>query len=176
MNIVTRGNSLGEADRHGSCRLGSSDLAPHDESRYDRHADRQRRRDAERRAHCGALVVANSPSQTAQTTTDGAGRFSFISLGPDTYTRLRDQERVRAADAARHLGRLRPIGPRNAADAQGARDDRAHGEPRKYEPRPFRRDERRVFGQSGRTEGGASARRRGFRDAGIRRDRQRSRA
>jgi hypothetical protein len=34
----------------------------------------------------GAVVVANSPSQTAQTTTDAAGRFSFISLGPDTYT------------------------------------------------------------------------------------------
>ncbi len=34
----------------------------------------------------GALVVVNSPSQTAQTMTDGAGRFSFISLGPDTYT------------------------------------------------------------------------------------------
>ncbi|HTA40396.1 MAG TPA: hypothetical protein VK760_15030, partial [Candidatus Acidoferrales bacterium] len=26
----------------------------------------------------GALVVVNSPSQTAQTMTDGAGRFSFI--------------------------------------------------------------------------------------------------
>jgi hypothetical protein len=34
----------------------------------------------------GVVVVANSPSQTAQTTTDAAGRFSFISLGPDTYT------------------------------------------------------------------------------------------
>jgi Carboxypeptidase regulatory-like domain/TonB dependent receptor/TonB-dependent Receptor Plug Domain len=34
----------------------------------------------------GAVVVATSPSQVAQTTTDAAGTFSFISLNPDTYT------------------------------------------------------------------------------------------
>ncbi len=31
-------------------------------------------------------VTAASPSQTATTTTDGGGRFSFVSLAPDTYT------------------------------------------------------------------------------------------
>jgi hypothetical protein len=34
----------------------------------------------------GALVVAAAPSQTAQSVTDAAGAFSFISLQPDTYT------------------------------------------------------------------------------------------
>ncbi len=34
----------------------------------------------------GATVTAVSPSQTAQTTTDASGAFSFISLAPDTYT------------------------------------------------------------------------------------------
>ncbi len=33
-----------------------------------------------------ARVTAASPSQSATTTTDAAGRFSFISLNPDTYT------------------------------------------------------------------------------------------
>ncbi len=33
----------------------------------------------------GAAVTAQSPSQTARTTTDATGRFSFISLAPDTY-------------------------------------------------------------------------------------------
>lgn len=34
----------------------------------------------------GASVTVSSPSQQATTTTDAAGRFSFLSLGPDTYT------------------------------------------------------------------------------------------
>jgi Carboxypeptidase regulatory-like domain/TonB dependent receptor/TonB-dependent Receptor Plug Domain len=34
----------------------------------------------------GAVVIASSPSQTAQSVTDAAGAFSFISLAPDTYT------------------------------------------------------------------------------------------
>ena len=34
----------------------------------------------------GAQVTASSPSQTATTTTDAAGRFTFLTLGPDTYT------------------------------------------------------------------------------------------
>ncbi|MBV9233994.1 MAG: carboxypeptidase regulatory-like domain-containing protein, partial [Candidatus Eremiobacteraeota bacterium] len=34
----------------------------------------------------GALVTAVSPSQVARVTTDGAGRFTFLSLPPDTYT------------------------------------------------------------------------------------------
>jgi hypothetical protein len=34
----------------------------------------------------GVVVVASSPSQTAQSQTDAAGAFSFISLAPDTYT------------------------------------------------------------------------------------------
>jgi protocatechuate 3,4-dioxygenase beta subunit len=34
----------------------------------------------------GARVTATSPSQSATTTTDTAGRFSFLSLAPDTYT------------------------------------------------------------------------------------------
>jgi hypothetical protein len=34
----------------------------------------------------GARVTAASPSQTASTTTDPSGRFSFVSLTPDTYT------------------------------------------------------------------------------------------
>ncbi|MBV9409270.1 MAG: TonB-dependent receptor [Candidatus Eremiobacteraeota bacterium] len=34
----------------------------------------------------GARVTATSPSQSATTTTDASGRFSFISLNPDTYT------------------------------------------------------------------------------------------
>jgi hypothetical protein len=34
----------------------------------------------------GATVTATSPSQTASTKSDGSGRFSFISLAPDTYT------------------------------------------------------------------------------------------
>jgi Carboxypeptidase regulatory-like domain len=34
----------------------------------------------------GVVVTAFSPSQTAQTVTDAAGAFSFISLAPDTYT------------------------------------------------------------------------------------------
>lgn len=33
-----------------------------------------------------ATVTASSPSQTATTTTDGAGHFRFLSLIPDTYT------------------------------------------------------------------------------------------
>ncbi len=36
----------------------------------------------------GARVTAASPSQSATTTTDATGRFSFISLAPDTYTVL----------------------------------------------------------------------------------------
>jgi hypothetical protein len=34
----------------------------------------------------GAQVTAASPSQIARVTTDAAGRFTFISLAPDTYT------------------------------------------------------------------------------------------
>ena len=34
----------------------------------------------------GARVTATSPSQSASTTADARGRFTFISLGPDTYT------------------------------------------------------------------------------------------
>lgn len=34
----------------------------------------------------GAVVIASSPSQTAQSVSDAAGAFSFISLQPDTYT------------------------------------------------------------------------------------------
>lgn len=34
----------------------------------------------------GAQVTAASPSQTASVTTDAAGHFSFLTLGPDTYT------------------------------------------------------------------------------------------
>ncbi|HEV3091832.1 MAG TPA: TonB-dependent receptor [Candidatus Cybelea sp.] len=34
----------------------------------------------------GATVAVVAPSQTAQTTTDASGAFSFISLAPDTYT------------------------------------------------------------------------------------------
>ncbi len=34
----------------------------------------------------GATVTAVSPSQTATTTTDGSGAFSFLALNPDTYT------------------------------------------------------------------------------------------
>ena len=33
----------------------------------------------------GAVVTAQSPSQSARATSDAAGRFSFISLAPDTY-------------------------------------------------------------------------------------------
>ncbi len=33
-----------------------------------------------------ARVTTSSPSQTASTTTDASGRFSFVSLSPDTYT------------------------------------------------------------------------------------------
>ena len=34
----------------------------------------------------GALVTAASPSQTVTVTTDASGRFSMLSLAPDTYT------------------------------------------------------------------------------------------
>jgi hypothetical protein len=34
----------------------------------------------------GAKITVTSPTQTASTTTDANGRFSFISLAPDTYT------------------------------------------------------------------------------------------
>ncbi|MBV9028087.1 MAG: carboxypeptidase regulatory-like domain-containing protein, partial [Candidatus Eremiobacteraeota bacterium] len=34
----------------------------------------------------GATVIAASPSQVARVTTDSAGRFTFLSLAPDTYT------------------------------------------------------------------------------------------
>ncbi|MGA8576814.1 MAG: TonB-dependent receptor [Candidatus Cybelea sp.] len=34
----------------------------------------------------GAEVSATSPSQVARVTTDAAGRFTFLSLGPETYT------------------------------------------------------------------------------------------
>jgi Carboxypeptidase regulatory-like domain/TonB dependent receptor len=34
----------------------------------------------------GAVVAATSPSQTATVTTDASGRFSLLSLAPDTYT------------------------------------------------------------------------------------------
>ncbi|MBV8198654.1 MAG: TonB-dependent receptor [Candidatus Eremiobacteraeota bacterium] len=34
----------------------------------------------------GAVVTAASPSQVARVTTDSAGRFTFLSLAPDTYT------------------------------------------------------------------------------------------
>lgn len=33
-----------------------------------------------------AVVAVTSPSQTSSTTTDGSGRFTFVSLAPDTYT------------------------------------------------------------------------------------------
>ena len=39
-----------------------------------------------RKPIAGARVSAVSPSQSSATTTDGAGRFSFVSLTPDTYT------------------------------------------------------------------------------------------
>jgi hypothetical protein len=38
------------------------------------------------KAVAGARVTATSPSQSATTTSDTAGRFSFVSLAPDTYT------------------------------------------------------------------------------------------
>src|SRR5579863_5198206 len=34
----------------------------------------------------GAQVTASSPSQSVTVTTDAAGHFSFLTLGPDTYT------------------------------------------------------------------------------------------
>jgi len=34
----------------------------------------------------GTQVTATSPSQIAKVTTDASGRFTFISLAPDTYT------------------------------------------------------------------------------------------
>jgi hypothetical protein len=34
----------------------------------------------------GAQVIASSPSQTATTTTDASGHFTFLTLAPDTYT------------------------------------------------------------------------------------------
>ena len=34
----------------------------------------------------GATITAVSPAQTATTTTDGSGAFSFLALNPDTYT------------------------------------------------------------------------------------------
>jgi len=34
----------------------------------------------------GAQVTVNSPSQTTTATTDGSGRFTFLTLAPDTYT------------------------------------------------------------------------------------------
>ncbi|MBV8149862.1 MAG: carboxypeptidase regulatory-like domain-containing protein, partial [Candidatus Eremiobacteraeota bacterium] len=34
----------------------------------------------------GATVTATAPSQTATATTDAAGHFTFLTLGPDTYT------------------------------------------------------------------------------------------
>lgn len=34
----------------------------------------------------GAVVTASSPSQSATVTTDATGRFSFLTLAPDTYT------------------------------------------------------------------------------------------
>jgi Carboxypeptidase regulatory-like domain/TonB-dependent Receptor Plug Domain len=34
----------------------------------------------------GVLVTANSPSQTARSTSDAGGTFRFLSLSPDTYT------------------------------------------------------------------------------------------
>ncbi len=34
----------------------------------------------------GAVVIASSPSQVARVTTDNAGRYTFLSLAPDTYT------------------------------------------------------------------------------------------
>ena len=34
----------------------------------------------------GVLVTANSPSQSARSTTDASGTFRFLSLSPDTYT------------------------------------------------------------------------------------------
>src|SRR5579863_4170478 len=34
----------------------------------------------------GATVVATSPSQTSTTSTDASGRFTILSLAPDTYT------------------------------------------------------------------------------------------
>ena len=34
----------------------------------------------------GATVSVQSPSQSARTSSDASGRFSFISLAPDTYT------------------------------------------------------------------------------------------
>jgi hypothetical protein len=34
----------------------------------------------------GAQVIASSPSQSVTVTTDAAGHFSFLTLGPDTYT------------------------------------------------------------------------------------------
>ncbi|MBV8368667.1 MAG: TonB-dependent receptor [Candidatus Eremiobacteraeota bacterium] len=41
---------------------------------------------ATNKAISGARVSVTSPSQSASTTTDATGRFSFISLNPDTYT------------------------------------------------------------------------------------------
>lgn len=39
-----------------------------------------------------ARITATAPSQTGTTTTDAAGRFTFLSLTPDTYTLTADKE------------------------------------------------------------------------------------
>ena len=48
----------------------------------------------------GATVVASSPSQTAKATTDASGRFTFLTLAPDTYTVSASKEGVTPVSVA----------------------------------------------------------------------------
>ena len=56
----------------------------------------------------GATVTATSPSQVARVTTDSAGRFTFISLAPDTFTISGRTRRIRDPFDHGHLGLRRP--------------------------------------------------------------------
>lgn len=55
-----------------------------------------------------ARVTATSPSQSATTTTDATGHFTFLSLGPVTYT-LSMRKRIRPVFRVRHHRSVRPV-------------------------------------------------------------------
>ena len=77
--------------------------------RHDRRHHRASRGRADARLRSReCTVTANSPSQSAASTTDASGTFRFLTLAPDTYTLSFSQDGIRPGNAARPFRLRRP--------------------------------------------------------------------
>ncbi len=108
----------------------------------------------------GARVTAISPSQTLTVTTDASGRFSMLSLAPDTYTISVSKDRLRTFHDHRHFGLCRPSADAAASASGVAANDRASDGALLDGRRQIGNDDRRVFGQCDRDGGRGRPRRR----------------